>query len=527
MATDMTDPATIRKLLEAQNALANYNSAPTQQPSAATPAYGTPGTPAPTSFGTTAPQKDMSGFKSTLPSVPALAPSSASPAPTKTATGGFSGTLTPEQQKTYAQLPDIAKAGYLMSLGGSPGAPSSTVASGNSVSHPSAVGAAVSTNNTAQNYIEQMNQAKTQAQLAALAKSRDAALSNLGQERAGIQPKYQDARNQVASGGQQAARNFAEFMAQRGGASSGANAQASLMQGMATQGEIGSLGRQEAQAYSDIGRRTSDVGNAFESDAASAIAGGEADKMSALLQDFYNNQKLELQLDQLNYGRQRDSKLDAINADNTAYNRDQDKITNDRNAANDKMIIRDKHIAEANALSEKYGIPIEPKDDYQLMLDQVAGLPTLAQQTSAQKAQTEMKNEAWKRVEEFGVVMSRADSELLGVPVGTSTQKAKEAAMDNAYKNRTAGIAETQNNIDQQNANTAKTKAEAEANKPKETPAPKSTDYKLNPEFGEDIQFFKDNPNQISLLDSKAQAFIDAYGYDGYAALRKSAGLYY
>lgn len=151
----------------------------------------------------------------------------------------------------------------------------------------------------AQSYIDQLTAAKQQAQIAALGKSRDSALSNLNQEKSAIQPKYYDAKNQVASGAQQSARNFAEYMAARGGASAGSNAQATLMNNMSTQGNLGSLGRQETQAYGDIGRRMTDVQNAYASDVASTTAGGEADKMQALLNDYYQQQQRELQVAQL------------------------------------------------------------------------------------------------------------------------------------------------------------------------------------------------------------------------------------
>lgn len=58
-----------------------------------------------------------------------------------------------------------------------------------------------------------------------------------------------------------------------------------------------------------------------------------------------------------------------------------------------------------------------------------------------------------------------------------------------------------------------------------ESKPPKSTDYKLDPKFAEDIAYIKNNPAAVSMLDTEAQKFIDAYGYDGYVAMRKSAGL--
>jgi hypothetical protein len=156
---------------------------------------------------------------------------------------------------------------------------------------PAANGNGVSSNGNAQGYIDQLNEARRQQTIAGLDKSRNAALSNLQGEKSAIQPKYYDQRNQAAAGSQQQARNFAEFMAARGGTNSGANAQAEITNGMALQGNLGSLGRQEAQAYTDIERRTTDVNNAYQSDVAGAEAGMQGDRMQMLLQDYYKAQE--------------------------------------------------------------------------------------------------------------------------------------------------------------------------------------------------------------------------------------------
>lgn len=160
-----------------------------------------------------------------------------------------------------------------------------------SVGNPAAPPKQDSSGINAQDYINQLNDLRKNATISALGKSKDAALSNLSSERSAIQPKYYDQRNQVAAGAQQQARNFAEYMAQRGGTNSGANAQATLASNSATQGNLGTLGRQEAADYSDIERRTTGINNAYESDVASATANAEADKMQALLQDYYTAQQ--------------------------------------------------------------------------------------------------------------------------------------------------------------------------------------------------------------------------------------------
>jgi hypothetical protein len=51
-------------------------------------------------------------------------------------------------------------------------------------------------------------------------------------------------------------------------------------------------------------------------------------------------------------------------------------------------------------------------------------------------------------------------------------------------------------------------------------------DYKNSPDFASDVAYLKSNPDTASnQLDTHAQEFISQYGYDGYLALRKAAGL--
>lgn len=144
--------------------------------------------------------------------------------------------------------------------------------------------------------VDQLAEARRSQAIAALDKSKNAALSNLNAEKATIAPRYYEARNQTAAGSQQAARNFSEYFAARGGASSGAAAQAELSRNSSLQGNLGALRQQETQAFADIARRTSDVENAYQSDLVSANAGIEADRMNALLNDHYQQQQRELQL---------------------------------------------------------------------------------------------------------------------------------------------------------------------------------------------------------------------------------------
>lgn len=131
--------------------------------------------------------------------------------------------------------------------------------------------------------IERLKEMQKAQRLGQLQKSRDTALSNLNTEKATIAPQYYQKRNETATGSQLQAKNFAEYMANRGLTSSGTNAQAEISRNATLQGNIGALNRQEQAANDDIARRQSDINNAYESDVASANAGIEANAVNQLI----------------------------------------------------------------------------------------------------------------------------------------------------------------------------------------------------------------------------------------------------
>lgn len=168
-----------------------------------------------------------------------------------------------------------------------------------------------------QSDIEKLKEAQRQQAIAALNKSRDSALSNLGAEKAQIQPMYYNKRNETSTGSQLQAKNFAEYMANRGLTNSGTNAQAEIARNVSLQGNIGALNQQEAAANADIARRETDVRNAYESDLAAANAGIEANALNQLINA--NQRSYELGLNQYNTDR-------GFN-----YQQEQDKVRNDFN----------------------------------------------------------------------------------------------------------------------------------------------------------------------------------------------------
>lgn len=151
--------------------------------------------------------------------------------------------------------------------------------------------------------IKAMNEAATKAKIANLDKSRDASLSNIAAERTKVQPRYYQARNDAAVQSAQGAQNFAEFIANRGLKNSGENDQARLMQNIGLQNQIGALKQQEAQAYTDLDRRTTDTENAYQSDIAAANAGAESDYMKNVIEQINKDRTFGLEQSKFDWSK--------------------------------------------------------------------------------------------------------------------------------------------------------------------------------------------------------------------------------
>jgi len=93
--------------------------------------------------------------------------------------------------------------------------------------------------------------------------ARQQALSNLQAEKAQIAPFYYDERNAYAAQSALARRAEQERMAAQG-LLGGVSTQGEIARGVAQQGALSALGRDEAEAYADIARRTSDVQNQYQ-----------------------------------------------------------------------------------------------------------------------------------------------------------------------------------------------------------------------------------------------------------------------
>lgn len=158
--------------------------------------------------------------------------------------------------------------------------------------------------------IEALRTQQKQKAYSDLEAQKNNSLSQLNQEKSQIQPQYYKSRNTASTNSQLQAKNFAEYMANRGLASSGTAAQAELTRNVGLQGQIGALNQQENAAYSDIARRNTDVNNNFNTGLTSAYAGIDSDINSQIIN--YRNQlaqeerqrEYERQQAELEYQRQ-------------------------------------------------------------------------------------------------------------------------------------------------------------------------------------------------------------------------------
>jgi len=149
-----------------------------------------------------------------------------------------------------------------------------------------------------QSYINDLAEAQKQAALAGLEKSRNQSLSDLTAAKNKIEPAYYTQRNNASTDAQVAARNFAEYMAQRGNntpsGNSGSMAQSNIANNLALQGNLGNLATGEAADYATNAKQVGDVNTAYNSDVASAQAGVDATKLQNLInaQREYNTNML-------------------------------------------------------------------------------------------------------------------------------------------------------------------------------------------------------------------------------------------
>lgn len=194
--------------------------------------------------------------------------------------------------------------------------------------------------------IEKLYQAQQEARISALGKARDTSMSALQGEQSAIAPKYEQGRNAAGSASEIQARNFAEYLTNRGLAA-GAGAQMEISRQGALQSQVGDLNQQEIASNADIERRRSGVTSGYESDAATAKAEIQAQQTAAVIQErnrvYESNYRravdiygMESQQAQQAYQQMRDAMGDTLQVDQIAYGRGRDAVSDARASNQDE-----------------------------------------------------------------------------------------------------------------------------------------------------------------------------------------------
>lgn len=281
-----------------------------------------------------------------------------------------------------------------------------------------------------------------------------------------------------------------------------------LLNSSMTAGEIAKAEQDANLAY---GTKVADLGQQFyqrqqdQFNNTAKLIGLLGDLQQRGLDNQHWNQTYELQKQAQEFNQGRQSKLDNLNA----------------------------ALEVGNAL----GRVLQPKEDWSNLYNQTeAPLNLQGQQFQNTLQQQQLANE-WQVADKTGVI-TPALAQAYGIPEGTPTLQAKQIAAEIAARNASLGI-------EGMNANTSAARLawemnpnnpdnlykqaeikwrESQVNKNDNSKSP--TSYKTDPNFAQDMQYVLSNPSDAAnLLNSNAQAFISEYGTDGYAALRKAAGL--
>ena len=143
--------------------------------------------------------------------------------------------------------------------------------------------------------LNRMKEAQKNAAIAGLENTRNQALSNLQAERNQNAATYNQQRSSANAQNRLSARNFQEYLASTGRANSGLSAQARMQNANNLNTSINALNAGEAAALADIGRRTTDAQNAYNTGLAGATAQIEADYIKNLLAERDKQAQRDLQ----------------------------------------------------------------------------------------------------------------------------------------------------------------------------------------------------------------------------------------
>lgn len=177
-------------------------------------------------------------------------------------------------------------------IGSNPKYPSSP---SHSYAQPKAAGYGQS---SIQDQIDSLKASQQAAAEASLGKARDTSLSQLGADRAKIDPAYYSARNQASTQNQLGAKNFAEFMANRGQTNSGLSGQAQISSDVALQGQMGSLKTSQLGEEAENTRQVQNVNAGYQSDLVASKANIESQALQNAIAQYNTDRTWQTQKDQ-------------------------------------------------------------------------------------------------------------------------------------------------------------------------------------------------------------------------------------
>lgn len=147
------------------------------------------------------------------------------------------------------------------------------------------------------------------------------------------------------------------------------------------------------------------------------------------------NMQRQATMDNYNVGQDQLKNLNGLL--DTTNKLGQQDIKNANDAEDRRYAIQDINISRAKDLESRYGVKVNPTEDYSQSLAQVEGLKPITQQIAERAARAEEEKKAWAIVETLGYVPSEV-SDILGIPAGTPTQAAKIQNGQLAVQQRTA-----------------------------------------------------------------------------------------
>lgn len=163
-------------------------------------------------------------------------------------------------------------------------------------------------------YFNKLQNEITRRTISQLKAGKEQAMIGLGQAQAALVPQYESQRARAVTQSMQQARNFSEYLAARGQATSGLAAQAELSRGAGLTRQLGEIGQQQQSAQDQLNANKAKIQSDFQLAVANAKSDAEIAKLNQAFQQ-------------------------AIKAEDRAYN---EKITADNRAYAAKLLAEDK-----------------------------------------------------------------------------------------------------------------------------------------------------------------------------------------